>query len=134
MASAGAVMTYDPLFSNMLVTIARYNSLLGGVFHITYVPIVNTFLLVCNWFLFVGLISSPCGMILAVCPSCILATSDIGRSDLAFLAHNSSIGDCTPLTCGEFLHTIRENENVLLCPWLWTASFLQAENTFLPIH
>ena len=70
----------------------------------------NKLLIACSWFFLVGLTASACGpsvcgLVFVTCPICIMATYDIGKSDLACLAHSSSILDYKPN--GMFLYNIR---------------------------
>ena len=91
----------------MLLTKPGCHSLLHGFLYITCVPISKKLLEACSWFLLVGFTALACGLLPAACPNSILAASNIGRSNIAFLVHSSSIGDCKPLPSGVFLNSIR---------------------------
>ena len=93
----------------MLMSIPVQPSLLGSVFHITFVPIGNKLLVSYTYFL-VCLSTYAGGLLFVTCLTCNLVTCDIGRLDVACLAHSTSIGDCKPLPSQIFLYNIREKK------------------------
>ena len=92
------------------------------VSYITFVPIGNKLLVACAWFLF-GLTASACGLVPVVYPTYILATYDIGRSDLACLAHNRPIASCMHCQVGCSCIALGQNGDINQSPWLWTTLF-----------
>ena len=90
-----ALMMYDLLSQSMFVIIPGYPSLLHGVLYVTCAPMGNRLHLVLTCMPYcTACCLSICGLVPAAFPTCILAACDTGKSDLAFLAHSSSIGDC----------------------------------------
>ena len=102
-ASPRAVIMHDPLYCRMLVLSLDTTACLV-MSCTTHIVNGNKLLVACVCFLVVCLTASDYGLLIVAHPTCILPACDIGRSDLARLAHSSSIGDFKQLLNGVFLY------------------------------